>query len=1275
MSFITTLTQLSARTVALLITLITLAGCTQSFDNENAFTVTPSEEKVSINISYWESQCSTCHNDVINNPSTMGNLSIWRNKDIATLADRIALTMPMGNVAACQGDCATETARFIQAKLTGKTIVDSNNIDDSNNGDNGSGSDIDDNNSDGSNTGNSGTDQDNVSPNNPNPVITIPAAPSQLAASKNASEATLRWKDNSNNEQEFIIWRKVGANSWAAYASVNANTLQFVDKDLAKEVITYQVSARNSAGSSVFSNTVSIDNKPSPETPVNSCTAPQYVAGNAYSSGQQVQNNGQLFECKSGVAAWCSSASKIHYEPGKGFAWQEAWTSKGECSSNGSTTPEPEQPVVSLTAPTFVSQLSEATNVTLSWLDNATNETGYKVEKSIDQQAWSVVATLPANANQYIDSENTAGSTARYRVFAFSADQQGSATISQGFSFALPSFDAASYYAQGCAGCHGNDGKGTAVYKASFENTTSDLPDLTKIIADTMPIGKVDECTGDCASQMAQYLIDNFITVSNAPAAATNIVVVATSDRSKINISWQDNANNETGFRIERAVNGGNFTAMANVAANQTSTSDTNVTVGNRYQYRITAFNSDASSSPVVSAELLLEANITIPLAPSLASVSLENNQAILSWQDNANNETGYVVQRRQNKGPWGADIVLPANTTEYQDTSVQFGNSYDYRLLATNSAGDSMWSNEATLDMTGSVNKQVYETSCANCHKLGGGGLAIDLTENHVKDSWASKDWDGFLSKVNTMQTANCDADCKRNAAEYLWIERWGFSTETDIASTARGVRGVRLLTSYEYSNTVSDLFGLTIPESRLPADRHSSSFKHASEAQAGVVIYDRLTEFMQLAEYVAENATAAQYGCNNSCTTSQLQSLLERAFRMPIDTAMLNDYVAFQANYGREDLVASILLSPHFLYRSELGEWNMEQQAYQLTPYEAATALAYQIWGTTPDAALLGKAKNGTLSTPQQIATQAELMMADERAAKHLVEFVKYYTNTQRDLAEKPNLPTATIAAMEQERNASVIYALTQGNATLNELFNPGYSFLNSKLANHYQIAGVSASTATKVTVPETRGGLLHQGILQVHNSDFSATSLVKRGAMIRENFMCHHLGVPSGVDPSDIDMPSHNLTTRDRWEVITGPTASEGQCWACHQLMNEPGSVLESFDAAGRYRTTEPAYNNPSVVMPIETAGVLRSNDATEILLSYNTARDLSEYLANSPVGQDCFVDNYVRFATGYDVDSTVKADVNQLQTRFRTEGNIWQLVHDSIKAPSFLYRTER
>ncbi|MEO6245797.1 MAG: N-acetylmuramoyl-L-alanine amidase [Opitutaceae bacterium] len=74
--------------------------------------------------------------------------------------------------------------------------------------------------------------------------------------------------------------------------------------------------------------------------------------------------------------------------------------------------------------------------ISLAWVDNATNETGYLVERRAPgSSVWTIVATLPANTTNYSDPTVTAGSTYVYRVQAFnlsgaSAQASNEATLS-----------------------------------------------------------------------------------------------------------------------------------------------------------------------------------------------------------------------------------------------------------------------------------------------------------------------------------------------------------------------------------------------------------------------------------------------------------------------------------------------------------------------------------------------------------------------------------------------------------------------------------------------------------------------------------------------------------------------------------------------------------------------------------------------------------------------------------------------------------------------------
>jgi hypothetical protein len=69
---------------------------------------------------------------------------------------------------------------------------------------------------------------------------------------------SLRWSDNSNNEQGFRIQRRVGTGAWAQIAQVGANVTTFSNTGLtANTTYVYRVVAYNASGSSGYSNEAS----------------------------------------------------------------------------------------------------------------------------------------------------------------------------------------------------------------------------------------------------------------------------------------------------------------------------------------------------------------------------------------------------------------------------------------------------------------------------------------------------------------------------------------------------------------------------------------------------------------------------------------------------------------------------------------------------------------------------------------------------------------------------------------------------------------------------------------------------------------------------------------------------------------------------------------------------------------------------------------------------------------------------------------------------------
>jgi titin len=181
------------------------------------------------------------------------------------------------------------------------------------------------------------------------------------------------------------------------------------------------------------------------------------------------------------------------------------------------------------------------------------------------------------------------------------------------------------------------------------------------------------------------------IEVRERPPAAPNTLVVTAVGARQINLTWKDNSTTEQGFAVERTVAGtgsSNYQTVATLPANTTSFSDTSVSPGTAYGYRIRAFNDIGSSYSSSQFATTPSDTALAPAAPTtLTLVSLSGRFATISWADNSNNEEKFVIQRGWNGTAFTSIREVPANTTS---TTLYLSSAavQDIRVLARNSAG-----------------------------------------------------------------------------------------------------------------------------------------------------------------------------------------------------------------------------------------------------------------------------------------------------------------------------------------------------------------------------------------------------------------------------------------------------------------------------------------------------------------------------------------------------------------------------------------------------------
>lgn len=90
------------------------------------------------------------------------------------------------------------------------------------------------------------------------------------------------------------------------------------------------------------------------------------------------------------------------------------------------------------------------------------------------------------------------------------------------------------------------------------------------------------------------------------------------------------------------------------------------------------------------------------PAAPTaIKALSVSDNQIIVTWTDNALNETKLTLEKSPDGTTWGQSITLPANTNKYYDLNLTALTKYYYRVKTENANGSSAYSsivNAATL-------------------------------------------------------------------------------------------------------------------------------------------------------------------------------------------------------------------------------------------------------------------------------------------------------------------------------------------------------------------------------------------------------------------------------------------------------------------------------------------------------------------------------------------------------------------------------------------------
>ncbi len=406
-------------------------------------------------------------------------------------------------------------------------------------------------------------------------------------------------------------------------------------------------------------------------------------------------------------------------------------------------------------------------------------------------------------------------------------------------------------------------------------------------------------------------------------------------------------------------------------------------------------------------------------------------------------------------------------------------------------------------------------------------------------------------------------------------------------------------------------------------------------------------------------------------------IDEILPRAFRSPVDDKQKQRFLNLYDQCQNEGLsfyeslqrvTQAILISPQFLYRFEQPVKPGSQRS--LDDFERATALSYFIWNSTPDDELLKLASQSKLSQPKIWNQQTRRLLSDSRTHSLIDNFVAQWLNlkllasAQPDFSVFPSVDRKLLQAMETETRM-VVSDIFKRDASILELLDCDFTYLNERLAQHYELPNISGNQFRKVSTAGKRSGVLTHASILTLTSNPTRTSPVKRGKWVMENILGED--PPPAVDtivPLD-DQKELTGTLRQRMQQHR----SDPACASCHRKMDAIGFALENYDAVGRFRMEDEGFKiDATSEMPDGTvlAGANGLQDKLRTTYKNEFVRCFAEKLLVYALGRGlqyydrCTVKRIVKYASenDYRVSSFVVA-IAQSETFLKRSGKKPQL----------------
>jgi len=453
--------------------------------------------------------------------------------------------------------------------------------------------------------------------------------------------------------------------------------------------------------------------------------------------------------------------------------------------------------------------------------------------------------------------------------------------------------------------------------------------------------------------------------------------------------------------------------------------------------------------------------------------------------------------------------------------------------------------------------------------------------------------------------------------------------------------------LTNSQWENTVHDVLKLSAPTGQSDQFLHSVANTTDFDNNERVVLVnnDNWGDFQGAAEAVVAKVTATDQALkavvNTTDSATFIKTFGRRAFRRDLTTAEVTTYTALYqqgSSYsgsqtaftkGAALVMTAMLQSPHFLYRTELGD-----NGAPLSSYEMAAKLSFWLWNTTPSDAMLDAAAKGTFDSAEGAQAQAKTMLEDSAATKAIREM-------HSQLYKIPLLDTITKDASVQGYSDGLKAEFTSAansffdyiyskNLGVRDILTTNVGFAGPLTAALYGLPA-SGSGIQQVTLSD-RSGWYSQAPFLTQWAINAAPDSIHRGVRVAMDSLCLELGPPSGVTLPPVPAQEANQTNRERYENLTN-----GCGRPCHTIyINPVGFSFEQYDGIGRFRTTDNG-------KPVDTSGSYPFSDGEQ---SFKDSAELMQEIAKGPQAHQCWSKKLASYALERDIVDSERPTVEAL-----------------------------